>query len=719
MARDACEKFVGPMPVDEFLSEFVPEATEVRPEDKFMFPASSVSQNEDDFIRAIEASGLCPKLKFINTTTRQDGQYRLKPDISIYSDKHLSDDPETERWKTLDLWIENKNNGDDIFRTVDKMRRKVPPVERHIKHSEAAYKICGQLLSYASALHHSQFRVFSFAVILFGDSGRLLRWDRSGIIYSESFNWADQPDTLFEFFWRLNFLSDVDRGYDTTVTSVTDDEVEVALNKLKTYEGLENVQAADLHQFLVHDDHSTDGRPGRYIAPSPIWDTKALFGRSTFGYIAYDVASTDLVYLKDFWRTALPDIQKEGDVYRELHNAQVPHIPTLGRAGDVPLSPNHVNALPFAVQRTKTRDYVGREWCPGRPCVEPYVHYRLVLKTLGRPLNTFRSTRQLCEVIRDAIEAHTAAYEKAQILHRDVSAGNILIADDGSGMLIDWDLSKKVIKDVDREARSHSRTGTWQFISISRLRDPSTRPHEVSDDLESFFWVLLYEVTKCRNVRGANLSGELQSVFDQHSEVKRDGTVTGGAGKRICLKSGYFDPLMVLDLVKTPCKDIIEELRALFRDFYFQDRTGDDLGSDILLLAERLRESDPKVKDARERLSSSQWIFDMINRHLASKWDVDNDGSLYTILLRPNPSASRKRKRKAPSDGDSRETSNKIPKGRLRPSESVPSGNGSSSRSRGHRGGSLLTTSSSRTASHSTTYSSLLSRSSNLNPGAG
>jgi len=302
------------------------------------------------------------------------------------------------------LWVENKNNDDDIFRTVGAMQRKVQPVECHINGSKAAYKICGQLLAYASALHSSQFRVFSFAVVLFGDTGRLLRWDRSGIIYTESFNWAKQPDTLFEFFWRLNFLTDVGRGYDTTVTSVTDDEAEVALNKLTTYPGLENVKAADLHKFLVHDDHSTDGQLGYYIAPSPIWSTESLFGRSTFGYIAYDVASTDLVYLKDFWRTDLPGIQKEGDVYRELHDAQVPHIPTLGRAGDVPLSYEDVNARSCAVQRTKTRDYLKREWCPGQPCVEPYVHYRLVLKTLGRPLNTFKSTRQLCEAIRDAIE---------------------------------------------------------------------------------------------------------------------------------------------------------------------------------------------------------------------------------------------------------------------------------------------------------------------------
>ena len=281
--------------------------------------------------------------------------------------------------------------------------------DSHLKSADYAQKICGQLVAYASKLHRPQFRVFSFAVVLFGDTGRLLRWDRSGVIYTETFNWANEPDMLLEFFWRLNFLSDAERGYDTTVTSVDNgEEAEAALSGLRKHKGLEHVQLPDLYRFFVYDDRARDGQPRSYITPGPVWLTDALFGRCTFGYIAYDVALPRLVYLKDFWRTDLPDIQKEGDVYRELHDAHVPNIPKLGPAGDVSFSLGRENIVPFPIQRTRTQDYVkgsglGHEWCLGRPLVDPLVHYRLVLETLGKPLNTFKSTRQLCEVIRDAI----------------------------------------------------------------------------------------------------------------------------------------------------------------------------------------------------------------------------------------------------------------------------------------------------------------------------
>jgi Fungal protein kinase len=213
------------------------------------------------------------------------------------------------------------------------------------------------------------------------------------VVYTEAFQWKTQPDTLCEFFWRLNFLSPVDRGYDTTITRFMDedDEAKAALSKLRTYGGWEKgekLEIGNLYRFLFHDDHATDRKLKSYITPGAIWDTNALFGRCTFGYIAYDVVTSKLVYLKDFWRTDLPRIQKEGNVYWMLHDANVPNIPALGLVGDVPLSPDHAGTFPLAVQRMKTQDYLKGpggygEWCSGRLCVEPYVHYRLLLETLG------------------------------------------------------------------------------------------------------------------------------------------------------------------------------------------------------------------------------------------------------------------------------------------------------------------------------------------------
>jgi hypothetical protein len=58
MTLEACEKFVGPMPIDQFLSEFVPQAPNGRPANEIMFSHSSVSQNEDEFVRPFTITGI-------------------------------------------------------------------------------------------------------------------------------------------------------------------------------------------------------------------------------------------------------------------------------------------------------------------------------------------------------------------------------------------------------------------------------------------------------------------------------------------------------------------------------------------------------------------------------------------------------------------------------------------------------------------------------------
>jgi serine/threonine protein kinase len=103
-------------------------------------------------------------------------------------------------------------------------------------------------------------------------------------------------------------------------------------------------------------------------------------------------------------------------------------------------------------------DYVEESWVCGMPFATSHIHYCMVLGVVGRELSTFRSTRErggrclgrlvfrFCASLHRYSFSHAAhedAYHKAGILHRDVSVGNLIVTDDGEGLLIDWDLCRK------------------------------------------------------------------------------------------------------------------------------------------------------------------------------------------------------------------------------------------------------------------------------------
>jgi hypothetical protein len=77
--------------------------------------------------------------------------------------------------------------------------------------------------------------------------------------------------------------------------------------------------------------------------------------------------------------------------------------------------------------------------------------------------------------------------------------------------------------------------GTWQFISITGSLDPWSWPHRVSDDLESFFWVLLYQVCRYRSRWTDALKGVVRTVFDSHVTDSSNGVTTGGLWKLSCV----------------------------------------------------------------------------------------------------------------------------------------------------------------------------------------
>ncbi|OBZ77437.1 hypothetical protein A0H81_01959 [Grifola frondosa] len=159
------------------------------------------------------------------------------------------------------------------------------------------------------------------------------------------------------------------------------------------------------------------------------------------------------------------------------------------------------------------------------------IHYRMVEAEVGKPLGEFESGRDLVKYIHDCVVAHDDAVNIARILHRDISSGNMLMFPlkctyvNGSkrwlwkGLLNDWELSKPIAQPgTAAEARRADRTGTWQFMSKSILTDKFRAP-TVQDELESFFYVLLYFGVTFSNEKELQFSGDDRVAHNPFNEL--------------------------------------------------------------------------------------------------------------------------------------------------------------------------------------------------------
>ncbi|KAI8976620.1 hypothetical protein BD414DRAFT_446088 [Trametes punicea] len=178
-----------------------------------------------------------------------------------------------------------------------------------------------------------------------------------------------------------------------------------------------------------------------------------------------------------------------------------------------------------------------------------HIHYRLVVEEIGRPLHTFINGHHLVSVIYNCIRAHQEAVEKTNTLHRDISGGNILIypcvvCDKPSrtkrivlrGLLTDWELSKDIARGPrPRAARLPERTGTWQFMSVFLINQP-TKAVEVPDELEAFFHVLLYYSLRYLRSNCEDVPLYMENYFEAYAIEK--GRYRCGRTKMITMQTG-------------------------------------------------------------------------------------------------------------------------------------------------------------------------------------
>ncbi|KAF8132577.1 hypothetical protein EV363DRAFT_1328895 [Boletus edulis] len=325
-------------------------------------------------------------------------------------------------------------------------------------------------------------------------------------------------------------------------------------------------------------------------------------------------------------------VMPEHEIYEILHQHRTPHIPELVIGGDVDGG------------RTQTQELVDAPWLCVQPRISPYQHYRLVHGIVGRPLFQFDSTKQLVTAVFDALQAHSHAVNHARLLHRDISAGNIILTDKGKGLLIDWEMAKKM---DERGSRCPDRTGTWQFMSANLLQQPG-KFHTVTDDLESFLHVLAWTTIRyipAIDSYSAGRRGKDLASFDERDEMEGH-CHEGGHLKGLLLAAGKYPSSSFQPRCKTPLLELLQELRKPFKSLYGDPPTDTDRKkvefpfdqSDWELVV--MRAAIDRYEKDMACLQSSTWFVDTIKMALdKQEWPTDDkaDRNLRITFPRETP----------------------------------------------------------------------------------
>ncbi|PIL33435.1 hypothetical protein GSI_04057 [Ganoderma sinense ZZ0214-1] len=527
----------------EFLDHFLPSFNHDKKKHDNIFEHIDRPKGEPDMYKelpkAINNAKICPGFKVVANPYQADKTDTTQQavDLGLYRTKQA---PKREKdktypavdWFDIDLPMECKadETEQDAF---DETQPNGEPT------ADKRQDALGQALSYVELIVKHQHRMFVFMIFFLGNSVRIARFDRSGVFVTRKLDYNVHGTILVDFLYRYSRLSDAERGYDPTVTRILPNTPlyqamlarannEVSTDRRDYVRKLFQKSLNDQWPWWKIEVH-TQAPQARtrnqrnqtvilnYAVGMPHFQALGVAGRGTRGYVAVPVDEDDtiapnanFVYLKDAWRVDYDDIDQEGVTLKFLNDEGVPFVPTLVCHGDLPDQ--------VTISQDHWRDFHPDE---KRLPLKRHQHYRLVVKEVGLPLEDFRNkSTELCEALYHCLLAHEEAYD-AGIIHRDISAGNILLCmqDDGEwyGLLNDWELSKKV-DSLDSEARQPDRTGTWQYMSAHALNDPY-RKIVVQDELEAFFHVLLYYAIRFlpHNLAENSVGKFLHDYFDAYT----------------------------------------------------------------------------------------------------------------------------------------------------------------------------------------------------------
>ncbi|KAL0960122.1 hypothetical protein HGRIS_011763 [Hohenbuehelia grisea] len=376
------------------------------------------------------------------------------------------------------------------------------------------------------------FQLFSVAVVISGSKFVVVIFDRDGATVSSDFDMWSDTEVFVKVIRQIACgLSPIELGADPSVqeleiSSPLYQEIRkksAALQVLPESFDFPSYRITCPRQLHPHSEtpfattHEVPWVSNQWVTIGPpISSPLSLCGRATTVWRVTRMENNCIVnidevcILKNAWRPS--DHNSESDIYQSI-STRLAGVAEFLQGGDVTM-PGSTDVI----RVDRLRCVPGRSFVPSAQST--WILHRLVLKTIGRALWDADSFLDIVKGVRAALNGHKSLCSH-NILHRDVSTGNVLLSAEPSakpgeeGFLADLESAHVELivkegvpehpsKNCDITRSNHVRgeeaiKGTVHFMAIQLITDMTDGirvEYKVHHDVESFIWVLAYAVAR-------------------------------------------------------------------------------------------------------------------------------------------------------------------------------------------------------------------------------
>ncbi|KAJ7750412.1 hypothetical protein DFH07DRAFT_827647 [Mycena maculata] len=463
----------------------------------------------------------------------------------------------------------------------------------------------GQVGAYAREVFIQQpNRRFVYVTFMTATEIRILRFDRAGCYYSRRIDYHKEAVFFVKLVVLLSSFNEELLGFDTSIYWEHGHRF-MRMKPAEVFDHETKAWKANTEELLFT------------VDDKPVFSRRTIRSRGTVCWSAKHKGKTYIV--KDYWRA-------QGRAKESLFLRELAGVKGVGQM--------------FTYQDDRESVRAGRGFVDAADMVsddgeKPVLDRwstRVVLPKYGDTLDKAGSARQLLCAIRDILEGHIESVLDKQILHRDISLGNLLLSpfDFEEAVLIDWDLAKRMRELIAGQAtEGDSRTGTRAFQSVKVLYGSPDllKHHDHMDDLESIYYVL-YTILHGYDLHGNALqfSGNLALWHDPTQNAK-----SLSNNKRAFLRDFIPEPLTRFNGAE------VQILKTLVRDLaeFFKPRL------DNVVASLAARESFPAYSyDAAK--GDYETFAGIITAAIQKLLEVPTES---VVPLVPSPTASLKRRR--------------------------------------------------------------------------